>query len=117
MERLDMLPPHDMTPADAEDFFDEFAFKMFERYAASIPSERKLEIALQLIKKAVDAGAESAEDCCYFLDGEFEFLLAIMGKRMPIRLDEFADALTAVVLSRGQISFDDSSHKPIPPRW
>src|SRR5262249_12690886 len=112
-----MLPPHDMTPGDAEDFFDEFGFKMFERYAASIPSERKLEIAMQLMKKATDAGAESAEDCCYFLDGEFEFLLAIMGKRMPISFGEFADAITAFVLSRGQASFDDSNQKPVPPRW
>ena len=94
-----------MSASDDENAIDELALKMSERHAESIPSERKFQIALELIQKTTRAGAQSKSmsDCLDYLDGpELELLLAIMGKRLPISDDEFSDPLALLVLARGK---------------
>ena len=51
--------------------------KMSERYAPSIPRERKLQIVLQLIEKAIAAGAQPVGEYWDYWGGELDLVLAI----------------------------------------
>jgi hypothetical protein len=77
--------------------------ELFARYASTIPTARKLEIARQLLDTALGNGAGSFSDVLQYLnDPECELLVTMIGKKFPIDEDEFGEALQLFVLSCGK---------------
>jgi hypothetical protein len=80
---------------------DEHEF--FARYASKIPTADKLKIVQRLLQTARSNGAVDPSDVLYYLnDPELELLVGMIGKRFPIREEDFADALEEFFLSFGK---------------